>query len=93
MNIMKYESLTVVELKKIAKEKEIKGAYKMRKNELVEAIKNTEVKGEETMMNNELVNGGNVEMVNGVEANKGLLNNVEGVVEMNKVRLNGRLEA
>ena len=46
MNIMNYENLTVVKLKQIAKEKEIKGAYKMKKAELIEAIKNTEVKGE-----------------------------------------------
>ena len=33
MNIMNYENLTVVKLKQIAKEKEIKGAYKMKKAE------------------------------------------------------------
>lgn len=92
---MNYESLTVVELKQIAKEKEIKGAYKMRKSELIEAIKNTEVKGEETMMNNELVNngvevlvnGGKVEMMNNVLVNGGNVEMVNGV-EANKGLLN-----
>ena len=69
-----FEELTVAVLKEIAKEKGIKGAYKMRKAELVEALNNTEVKEVETM--------------DAATTNKGLENNkeeVKEVVNMNNI--------
>lgn len=88
--MMNFNELTVVVLKEQAKALGIKGAYKMKKLELIEALNNVNLKGEETMENTVLNNGVETEM-NGVvemEMNKGLenkeLNNKE-VVNMNNM--------
>ena len=87
--MMNYNELTVVVLKEQAKALGIKGAYKMKKAELIEALNNVELKGEETMENTVLNNNGvEVEMNGVVEMNKGLLNgelNNKEVVNMNNV--------
>lgn len=89
-----FEILTVVALKEIAKSKGVKGYYKMKKVELVEALNNLKVEGVDIEMNTnkglnkveEVLVGGDVEMVNGAVENKGLeLNKIEGVVNMNKI--------
>lgn len=94
--MMNYNELTVVVLKEQAKALGIKGAYKMKKAELIEALNTVEVKGvEETMENNTIINNGVEVEMNGVvemEMNKGLVNNElkeKEVVNMNK--LNERL--
>lgn len=89
--INKFENLTVVVLKEQAKALGIKGAYKMKKAELIEALNTVEVKGVETMDNTVLNNNGVEVEMNGVvemEMNKGLVNNElneKEVVNMNKV--------
>lgn len=88
--MMNYNELTVVVLKEQAKALGIKGAYKMKKAELIEALNNVELKGEETMENNTVLNNEvKVEMNGVVEMNKGLVNGVElnnkEVVNMNNV--------
>ena len=88
--MMNYNELTVVVLKEQAKALGIKGAYKMKKAELIEALNNVELKGEETMENNTVLNNEvEVEMNGVVEMNKGLVNGVElnnkEVVNMNNV--------
>lgn len=95
--INNFENLTVVVLKEQAKALGIKGAYKMKKAELIEALNTVEVKGVEETMDNTVLNNNGVELeMNGVvEMNKGLENNkglVKEVVYMNKIRLNNRLE-
>lgn len=86
--MMNYNELTVVVLKEQAKALGIKGAYKMKKAELIEAL-NTKVKGVETMENNTVLNNGvEIEMNGVVEMNKGLVNgelNNKEVVNMNNV--------
>ena len=89
-NTRNFGELTVVVLKEQAKALGIKGAYKMKKAELIEALNNVELKGEETMENNTVLNNEvEVEMNGVVEMNKGLVNGVElnnkEVVNMNNV--------
>lgn len=79
--MMNYNELTVVVLKEQAKALGINGAYKMKKDELIEALNNIELKGEDTMENSVVNNGvENKEEVKEVENMNGL--NVVEIMEL-----------